>query len=1193
MKATINDSGVFVGDGNGQWSEAYNYDKLSNITSHTDARGVIANYSRVNPNYPNYSIDPLNRLFAVSYNTNGATDVLPSPTVNYSYETTGDIGRIKSVTATGVSTTEIGYDSLSRINEKKTTILSRPSSPMKVNYLYDSLSRVTDVIYPDQYGTSSTRKNLHYDFDIAGRMNNFKVDNVNYASEFNFNVNDQVTSVKIGPSGANQITETYNYNAMTGLLENQKVLKGSSSLLDLSYEYQQCSCSTGGSGQITKITNNLDPNKNKKYEYDALARLKKVTGGINQGWSQEYKYDRYGNRTEVKALGFEALRLSSSSMSKETQDEQNNILEKSTQVKAPTSKELISTVKEMLPNEDFADSKSKNDSPITQYKQSEYLESSSNVRASNPPSNHTQFDFDNDGKADVSVWQRSNGLWSYIKSSNNQTISDQFGSNGNQIAPGDYDGDGKTDEAVWIPSSGDWWIKYSSNNSVITIHWGATGDTIVPADYDGDGKTDIGIWRASTGSWYVVRSSDWSWFGAPFGGGQFGDIPVPGDYDGDGKADLAVWRPSNGVWYVYQSSNGQALSMPFGTTGDVPVQSDFDADGKTDFAVWRPSNGTWYYLNSGSGNSFSYVQWGSETLGDVLVPADYDGDHKTDVAVFRPSASAWYILRSTDGGVTSASLGNSGNVAVPSAYIRRSSAPKGQNVPIPRDGFANIAFDQNTNRITTSGFEYDLAGNQTKVTKEDGTIFRYQYDAAGRMVKVKNNNGQTLTTYTYGESRERLITQEGDENSTNRTYYAWEGGAVISEYVDINNALQWTKNYIYMGGSLLATQEQTVAGEKVQFDHADQLGTRLITDPGTGTSFEQATLPFGTALESESTGAINRRFTSYDRSASNGLDYAVNRFYDSNQGRFTQVDPIGMASTSLKNPQSLNLYAYTENDPINKTDPTGLDDDVIRIEVRAPAWVWWNYNYTPPPPHQAGNSIWGGIFGSFIGGLFGLLGGSSAGYFIHTPLNTGVDTNMTATYGLPGMNTTENIDPNTTSNLDEPYLLFDGCSLTFFNSKGEAEKKWGGGGVGSGKIGTTVADQNKADFGPIPDTATYTVGPGDTEYYIKRWSPMIAWNTIPIVGIVYPIIIGYEPVYQHWAQTQDLRDAWGQYRTRIRLRSGTTGGRDGFYIHGGKFCGSAGCIDLTKSNNDFHEWLKDYGRRLMLKVEYSCYPWNK
>jgi RHS repeat-associated protein len=88
---------------------------------------------------------------------------------------------------------------------------------------------------------------------------------------------------------------------------------------------------------------------------------------------------------------------------------------------------------------------------------------------------------------------------------------------------------------------------------------------------------------------------------------------------------------------------------------------------------------------------------------------------------------------------------------------------------------------------------------------------------------------------------------------------------------------------------------------------------------------EQAHLPFGGALNAESSRTnFSKRFTSYERSAATGLDYAQNRTYDSKQGRFTQVDPAGMGATSFANPQSLNLYAYCANDPINNTDPSGL-----------------------------------------------------------------------------------------------------------------------------------------------------------------------------------------------------------------------------------------------------------------------------
>jgi RHS repeat-associated protein len=242
---------------------------------------------------------------------------------------------------------------------------------------------------------------------------------------------------------------------------------------------------------------------------------------------------------------------------------------------------------------------------------------------------------------------------------------------------------------------------------------------------------------------------------------------------------------------------------------------------------------------------------------------------------------------------------------------------------VPTDGLSSLSYDEQTNRITTSGFTYDAAGNQTRVARPDGSGQRYQYDAANRLVKVTDDANTVLASYTYGSSNRHLISEE----SNLRTYYAWGGSTVISEYSEANSSgiVAWSKNYIYLGGRLLATQQPTSnTTENVQYHHPDRLGTRLITDAQDTNVQEQVTLPYGAALDAESTGATNRRFTSYDRSAMTGLDYAVNRHYDSQQGRFTQVDPIGMSAASPGDPQSLNLYAYCGNDPINRIDPDGL-----------------------------------------------------------------------------------------------------------------------------------------------------------------------------------------------------------------------------------------------------------------------------
>ena len=245
-------------------------------------------------------------------------------------------------------------------------------------------------------------------------------------------------------------------------------------------------------------------------------------------------------------------------------------------------------------------------------------------------------------------------------------------------------------------------------------------------------------------------------------------------------------------------------------------------------------------------------------------------------------------------------------------------------VNIPADG-VNLTYNEATNRITTSGYEYDREGNLIRAPNAEGVLQRLQYDADGRLVKVTDDSGSVvLAVHTYGESRQRITTTQ----SSVRTYFCWDGESVITEYAETSdqpNVLNWSKNYIYLGSSVLAVQEVTSnRTESLAFHHPDTLGTRLISDVTNNKVTEQVTLPFGTALDAESTGAFSRRFTSYDRSDLTGLDYAINRFYSARQGRFIQADPIGIRASRLSNPQSFNLYSYAGNDPVNETDPDGL-----------------------------------------------------------------------------------------------------------------------------------------------------------------------------------------------------------------------------------------------------------------------------
>jgi RHS repeat-associated protein len=75
---------------------------------------------------------------------------------------------------------------------------------------------------------------------------------------------------------------------------------------------------------------------------------------------------------------------------------------------------------------------------------------------------------------------------------------------------------------------------------------------------------------------------------------------------------------------------------------------------------------------------------------------------------------------------------------------------------------------------------------------------------------------------------------------------------------------------------------------------------------------EQVTLPFGAALEPESTRESARRFTSYDRGATTRMDYAVSRYCLPQLGRFVQVDPLKVGAVKMGDPHSNNQISYSQ-----------------------------------------------------------------------------------------------------------------------------------------------------------------------------------------------------------------------------------------------------------------------------------------
>jgi RHS repeat-associated protein len=181
--------------------------------------------------------------------------------------------------------------------------------------------------------------------------------------------------------------------------------------------------------------------------------------------------------------------------------------------------------------------------------------------------------------------------------------------------------------------------------------------------------------------------------------------------------------------------------------------------------------------------------------------------------------------------------------------------------------------------------------------------------------------------------------------------------------------------YVYDAmGELAAEYGSAAASTGTQFLTADHLGsTRLVTGTGGVVVERHDYAPFGDEVAAQGCaqpigstlrsprcdiagyGAASGdelKFTGKERDAETGLDFFGARYMSSAQGRFTSPDPLPWLSWQtggdearqkflalISNPQNLNMYSYVGNNPLNHTDPTGMnacgtnDDSTCKVEI--------------------------------------------------------------------------------------------------------------------------------------------------------------------------------------------------------------------------------------------------------------------
>ncbi len=227
------------------------------------------------------------------------------------------------------------------------------------------------------------------------------------------------------------------------------------------------------------------------------------------------------------------------------------------------------------------------------------------------------------------------------------------------------------------------------------------------------------------------------------------------------------------------------------------------------------------------------------------------------------------------------------------------------------NGATAFSYDA-SDRITTAGYSYDANGTLLS----DGTT-TYSYDAANRLIQTVR--GGVTTTYAYDGHGN--LTRETVNGIT--TEFIWDERAGLP--VLLGEVRSDGTEVLYAHGPEGFSAQRSVVNGTAQplvYPLLDRLGSvRHLTDAAGAVVRSTSYDVFGAIRFSSGTTSSRLGYTGELMGQSDGTVYLRARHYSPTLGRFLQRDSF---PGFMERPQSLNRYAYTENNPVNWRDPSGM-----------------------------------------------------------------------------------------------------------------------------------------------------------------------------------------------------------------------------------------------------------------------------
>jgi RHS repeat-associated protein len=214
-------------------------------------------------------------------------------------------------------------------------------------------------------------------------------------------------------------------------------------------------------------------------------------------------------------------------------------------------------------------------------------------------------------------------------------------------------------------------------------------------------------------------------------------------------------------------------------------------------------------------------------------------------------------------------------------------------------------------------FAYDLAGNVVKRTTPEGD-WSLEWDGLGQIRRVQSPEGVEVYYYDHTGARMVAVSEQDGVRfwfAERETHYGLDGTR--------------TRRYLHLsgGGPTLARVKD---GSEIELQYSDALQNLLVSLDSKGqvvASFLYG--PFGEVVQSVGAEDHRRQFNGEENDAITGLRYYGFRYYDPLSLRWNSSDPMYRFAPEFgqSEPQRMNLYSFSLNNPVRYYDPDGRDAD--------------------------------------------------------------------------------------------------------------------------------------------------------------------------------------------------------------------------------------------------------------------------